>query len=195
MRFSKLLATGIVLLTASASLAQTPSYSNVGRTPTKEEIQAWDIAAGPDGKGLPPGHGTAKEGAPIYATKCALCHGPAGEGGPIGLRLVGGKADLETLTTLRPVRTIGSYWPFATTIWDYINRAMPRNQGGSLSANEVYALTAFILSKSGIIEESDVLDAKSLPKVQMPNRNGFVPQRFEDIPDERKRGCRQGVCP
>ena len=91
MRFSNLLAVGIVMLTASASLAQTPSYTNVGRTPTKEEIQAWDIAAGPDGKGLPPGHGTAKEGAPIYATKCAVCHGPAGEGTPLGRRLVGGK--------------------------------------------------------------------------------------------------------
>jgi S-disulfanyl-L-cysteine oxidoreductase SoxD len=195
MRFSKVLATGIVLLTANAALAQTPSYKNVGRTPTKEEIQAWDIAAGPDGKGLPPGQGTAKNGAPIFAAKCAVCHGPAAEGGTIGPRLVGGKADLETLTTLRPVRSVGGYWPYATTVWDYINRAMPRNQGGTLSANEVYALTAFILAKSGIIQEDDVMDAKTLPKVQMPNRNGFVPQRFEDIPDERKRGCRQGVCP
>ena len=195
MRFSKVLATGIVLLTANAALAQTPSYANVGRTPTKEEIQAWDIAAGPDGKGLPPGQGTAKDGAPVYAAKCAVCHGPAAEGGKIGPRLVGGKADLETLTTLRPVRSVGGYWPYATTVWDYINRAMPRNQAGTLSANEVYALTAFILAKSGIIQEDDVMDAKTLPKVQMPNHNGFVPQRFEDIPDERKRGCRQGVCP
>jgi S-disulfanyl-L-cysteine oxidoreductase SoxD len=195
MRFSKVLATGIVLLTANAALAQTPSYTNVGRTPTKEEIQAWDIAAGPDGKGLPPGQGTAKDGAPIFVAKCAVCHGPAAEGGKIGPRLVGGKADLETLTTLRPVRSVGGYWPYATTVWDYINRAMPRNQAGTLSANETYALTAFILAKSGIIQEDDVMDAKTLPKVQMPNRNGFVPQRFEDIPDERKRGCRQGVCP
>ena len=195
MRFSKVLVTGIVLLTANTALTQTPSYTNVGRTPTKEEIQAWDIAAGPDGKGLPPGQGNARDGAPIFAAKCAVCHGPAAEGGKIGPRLVGGKADLETLTTLRPVRSVGGYWPYATTVWDYINRAMPRNQGGTLSANEVYALTAFILAKSGIIQEDDVMDAKTLPKVQMPNHNGFVPQRFEDIPDERKRGCRQGVCP
>jgi mono/diheme cytochrome c family protein len=196
MRFSKVLAAGIVvLLTANAALTQTPSYTNVGRTPTKEEIQAWDIAAGPDGKGLPPGQGNARDGAPIFAAKCAVCHGPAAEGGKIGPRLVGGKADLETLTTLRPVRSVGGYWPYATTVWDYINRAMPRNQAGTLSANEVYALTAFILAKSNIIQEDDVMDAKTLPKVQMPNRNGFVPQRFEDIPDERKRGCRQGVCP
>jgi mono/diheme cytochrome c family protein len=195
MRFSKVLVTGIVLLTANTALTQTPSYTNVGRTPTKEEIQAWDIAAGPDGKGLPPGQGNARDGAPIFAAKCAVCHGPAAEGGKIGPRLVGGKADLETLTTLRPVRSVGGYWPYATTVWDYINRAMPRNQAGTLSANEVYALTAFILAKSNIIQEDDVMDAKTLPKVQMPNRNGFVPQRFEDIPDERKRGCRQGVCP
>jgi mono/diheme cytochrome c family protein len=195
MRFSSRLAAGIVLLTATASLAQTPSYSNVGRAATKEEIQAWDISVGPDGKGLPPGQGTAKDGAPIFAAKCAVCHGPNGEGAKIGPRVVGGIADTETLTTLKPVRTVGGYWPYATTVYDFINRAMPRGQSGTLTANEVYALTAFILAKSNIIKEDDVLDAKTLPKVQMPNRNGFVPARFADIPDEKKRGCKQGVCP
>lgn len=195
MRLSSRLAVGIGLLTATASLAQTPSYSNIGRAPTKEEIQAWDISVGPDGKGLPPGQGTAKDGAPIFAAKCAVCHGPNGEGAKIGPRIVGGIADTETLTTLKPVRTVGGYWPYATTVWDFINRAMPRGQSGTLTANEVYALTAFILAKSQIIKEDDVLDAKTLPKVQMPNRNGFVPARFEDIPDEKKRGCKQGVCP
>ena len=195
MRFSKLLAAGILLVGSAPALAQTPSFSNVGRAATKEEIQAWDIAVAPDGKGLPPGQGTAKEGAVIFEAKCAVCHGQAAEGGKIGPTLLGGKNDIETFTTLRPVRSIGGYWAFATTVWDYINRAMPRNQGGSLRPDEVYALTAFILMKNGIIRESDVLDAKSLPKIQMPNRNGFVPQRFEDIPDERKRGCRQGICP
>ena|SRR5437868_440457 len=195
MRFSRRLALGIVLLTATASFAQTPSYTNVGRTPTKEEIQAWDISVGPDGKGLPPGQGTAKEGAPIFAAKCAVCHGPNGEGAKIGPRVVGGIADTETLTTLKPVRSVGGYWPYATTVWDFINRAMPRGQSGTLTPNEVYALTAFILAKSNIIKEDDVLDPKTLPKVQMPNRNGFVPARFEDIPDEKKRGCKQGVCP
>ena len=195
MRFSSRLAAGIVLLTATASLAQTPSYSNIGRSPTKEEIQAWDISVGPDGKGLPPGQGTAKDGAPIFAVKCAVCHGPNGEGAKIGPRIVGGIADTETLTTLKPVRTVGGYWPYATTVWDFINRAMPRGQSGTLTPTEVYALTAFILAKSNIIKEDDVLDAKTLPKVQMPNRNGFVPARFTDIPDEKKRGCKQGVCP
>jgi mono/diheme cytochrome c family protein len=195
MRLSRPLAAGIVLLTATASLAQTPSYSNIGRAPTKEEIQAWDISVGPDGKGLPPGQGTAKDGAPIFAVKCAVCHGPNGEGAKIGPRVVGGIADTETLTTLKPVRTVGGYWPYATTVWDFINRAMPRGQSGTLTPNEVYALTAFILAKSQIIKEDEVLDARTLPKVQMPNRNGFVPARFEDIPDEKKRGCKQGVCP
>src|SRR6266852_8967186 len=135
MRFSSRLSFGIVLLTATSSLAQTPSYTNVGRTPTKEEIQAWDISVGPDGKGLPPGQGSAKDGAPIFAAKCAVCHGPAGEGAKIGPRVVGGIADTETLTTLKPVRSIGGYWPYATSVWDFIRRAMPRDQNGTLTAN------------------------------------------------------------
>jgi S-disulfanyl-L-cysteine oxidoreductase SoxD len=161
-----------------AALAQTPTY-NLGSKPSEEEIRAWDIAIGPAGKELPPGSGTAKEGAKVYAQKCAACHGPTGAEGerpPKGRRqappLTGGNG---TLNTPRPVRTIGSFWPFATTIWDYIYRTMPWNQEESLSANEVYALTAFLLYRNGIIQESDVIDAKSLPKIQMPNRNGFVP--------------------
>jgi S-disulfanyl-L-cysteine oxidoreductase SoxD len=179
-------------------LAQTPTYSNVGRTPTQEEIRAWDIAIGIDGKELPPGSGTAKEGAQIFARKCAGCHGPDLKGGWLiaedipRAALVGGKG---TLVTSHPVMTIGSWWPFATTLWDYINRGMPRGQGGSLSANEVYAVTAFLLYKNDIIQESDVLDAKTLPQVQMPNRNGFVPAQIEDIANMKKRGCRLGHCP
>lgn len=196
MRFSKLLiCAGISLLAAGAALAQTPSYQNIGRSPTKEEIQAWDISVGPDGKGLPEGHGTSKEGVPIFAEKCAVCHGSEGQGGKIGPRVVGGIADTETLTTLKPVRTVGGYWPYATSVFDFIRRAMPRGQSGTLTANEVYSLTAFILFKSNIIKEGDVLDQTTLPKVQMPNRNGFVPANFADIPDEHKRGCKQGICP
>jgi S-disulfanyl-L-cysteine oxidoreductase SoxD len=195
MRFSRLLTAATILLSASVVLAQTPSYTNVGRTPTKEEIQAWDIGIGPDGKGLPAGQGSAKEGAPIFAAKCAVCHGAEGKGAAIGPRLTGAKADFETLTTVRPVRSVGGYWPYATTVWDFINRAMPRGQSGTLTPNEVYSVTAFILAKNDIIKEDDVLDAKTLPKVQMPNRNGFVPEKFADIPDEKKRGCKQGVCP
>jgi S-disulfanyl-L-cysteine oxidoreductase SoxD len=195
MRLSKIFGAGIFLLMANVALAQAPSYSNVGRTPTKQEIEAWDISVGPDGKGLPAGQGTAKDGAPIFAAKCAVCHGPNGEGAKIGPRVVGGIADTETLTTLHPVRTVGGYWPYATSVWDFIRRAMPRDDSGTLTPTEVYALTAFILAKSNIIKEDDVLDAKTLPKVQMPNRNGFVPPKFSDIPDEKKRGCKQGICP
>jgi cytochrome c len=196
MRSSKFaLGAGIFLLLAGSALAQTPSYSHIGRAPTKDEIAAWDISVGPDGKGLPEGRGTSKEGAVIFAAKCAVCHGSEGQGGKIGPRVVGGIADTETLTTLKPVRTVGGYWPYATSVFDFIRRAMPRGQSGTLTPNEVYATTAFILFKSNIIKEGDVLDQTTLPKVQMPNRNGFVPARYEDIPDEHKRGCKQGVCP
>jgi len=182
----------MALAACSVALAQAPSFNNVGRSPTSEEIQAWDIAIGPNGKELPAGSGSAKEGAEIYKRKCAACHGPTGEGGQLGPHLLGGQG---TLNTPQPVRTIGSYWPFATTIWDYIHRAMPHGQGGSLSANEVYSLTALMLYWNHIIAETDVIDAKSLPKVKMPNRNGFIPPRMEDIGDMQKRGCHGGHCP
>ncbi len=173
------LSLGVGMAFAMLAMAQMPTYQ-IGRAPTADEVRANDISIGPEGKELPPGRGTAKEGAPIYAKKCAACHGKtAAEGGnsgdparPFAPPLVGGRG---TLTSANPVRTIESYWPYATTVWDYINRGMPRKQEGTLTANEVYALTAFLLYRSGIIPEDEVMDAKSLPKVQMPNRNGFVP--------------------
>lgn len=192
MRCSNFLFAAIALAGCGAALAQTPDYTNVGRTPTKDEIRAVDISVGPEGKELPPGSGTATQGAEIYGKKCFVCHGPTGEGTQLGPRLVGGKG---TLKTPSPMRTIGAYWPFATTVWDYINRAMPPNQGGSLTANEVYALTAFILYRNEIVQENSVIDAKTLPKVQMPNRDEFIPPRLEDIHDLHKRGCRAGHCP
>ena len=162
----------MALAACVAALAQGPTY-NLGKTPSKEEIHAWNTAVGPEGKELPPGSGTAKEGAKLFAQKCTACHGPDGRDSEYywGV-LVGGK---DTLTSIHPVRTIGSYWPYATTIWDYINRAMPLNAEGSLRGDEVYALTAFLLFRNDIIKESDVIDAKSLPKIRMPNRNGFIP--------------------
>jgi len=160
--------------------------------PTEQEVQAMDIAIGTDGKELPPGSGTTKDGAKIFKAKCEVCHGANMEGSPMAPALVGGKG---TLTSLRPKLTVGSYWPFSTTIFDYIRRAMPRYQEGSLSADEVYSLVALVLYRNEIIKEEDVIDAKTLPKVQMPNRNGFIPQKLEEIHDPQKRGCRMGHCP
>jgi S-disulfanyl-L-cysteine oxidoreductase SoxD len=206
MRCSSKLSVSVIVVAITvgciAALAQMPGYNGVGKFPTQEEIRNWDIAIGLDGKELPPGSGTAKEGAPIYAIKCAACHGKNLEGAPMpGLPvspnvppvpLAGGRG---TINTPQQLKTVGSWWPFATTVWDFINRAMPRGKEGSLSANEVYALTALILYKNDIIKENDVLDAKTLPKVQMPNRNEFIPARIEDIHDLKKRGCRLGQCP
>jgi mono/diheme cytochrome c family protein len=187
----------LVALTAcGAALAQTqtqaPLYDKVGRAPTDEEVRAWDIAVGTDGKELPPGSGTAKEGAKIFSSKCAVCHGANLEGGQLAPRLVGGEG---TLTTLHPVMTVGNYFPFATTVWDYIHRAMPRFLEGSLRADDVYSLTAYLLYRNNIIRETDVMDATSLPKVRMPNRYGFVPSDLGQIHDYKKRGCRLGNCP
>jgi mono/diheme cytochrome c family protein len=172
----------VIALAATLGLAQTSTHKNVGRRPTAEEIRAWDIAIGPAGKELPPGSGTAKEGATIYARKCVACHGATGVEGPATV-LVGNR---DSLTTLYPKKTIGSYWPFATTLWDYINRAMPFNDPGKLSADEVYSLTAFLLYRNGIVKDTDVINATSLPKIEMPNRNGFSPAKPGWRPDEKR---------
>jgi S-disulfanyl-L-cysteine oxidoreductase SoxD len=180
-----------VVASASAA-AQTPDYKNVGRTPTAQEVQAMDIAIGTDGKELPPGSGNAKAGGVLFQQKCAACHGENQEGSAQAPALVGGKG---TLTSLHPKMTAGSYWPFATTIFDYIRRAMPRYQEGSLKTDEVYSLTAFILYRNDIIKEDDVIDATTLPKIKMPNRDGFIPQNLDEIHDWKKRGCKLGHCP
>jgi len=192
MHWSKIYVPVVALAISFAAQAQAPDYTNVGKTPTEAEIQAWNITIGPEGKELPVGSGTAQEGAKLFAAKCSACHGPTAEGSALAPRLVGGK---ETIKTLQPVRTIGSYWPFATTVWDYINRAMPRYKEGSLSVSEVYSLTAFILYRNDIVREDDVIDANTLPKIKMPNRDGFLPPNLGDIADLRKRGCRGGHCP
>jgi S-disulfanyl-L-cysteine oxidoreductase SoxD len=159
-----LLLLGVLLDGAASALAQEPVY-RLGRTPSQEEIRAWDISIGPEGKELPPGRGTANQGTKIFEQKCAECHGQTGVEGPAA-RLSG-------------PHTISLIVPLATTIWDYINRAMPRDKEGTLTGDEVYALTALLLKWNGIIQESTVLDAKSLPKIQMPNRNGFFPPKPE----------------
>jgi S-disulfanyl-L-cysteine oxidoreductase SoxD len=172
--------------------AQTPDYKNVGRTPTAQEVQTMDIAIGTDGKELPPGSGDAKTGARLFSEKCGACHGENLQGSSQAPALVGGSG---TLTSLHPKMTVGSYWPFATTIFDYIRRAMPRFQEGSLKNDEVYSLTAFILYRNEIIKEGDVIDAATLPKIKMPNRDGFIPQNLDEIHDWKGRGCKLGHCP
>lgn len=143
----------------------------LGRPASDEEIGSWNIDASPTGEGLPSGQGTVKQGAQVYAGKCTACHGPTGVEGPKD-KLVGGQ---HTLTTSKPIRTIGSYWPYATTLYDYIHRAMPFNAPQSLTPDEIYSVIAWLLFQNQIIAEDAVIDAQTLPKVQMPNRNGFIP--------------------
>ena len=182
----------LLLVTAALGICQTgwtqsPTY-RLGRTPTEEEIRAWDIAISPTGKELPLGQGTAKEGAVLYVRKaCAGCHGATGSGGHAPTLISRkGTQTASSVPCLAPcvndANTMGVHSPFATTIWDYINRGMPLGKEGTLTPNEVYALTAFLLYKNDVITEDEVMDAQSLPKVKMPNRDGFA------LPEEWKHG-------
>jgi S-disulfanyl-L-cysteine oxidoreductase SoxD len=167
----------VLVLAASATLsAQSPRYG-VGRPPTPEEMRELGSAIAPDGTGLPPGSGTVAAGRALFAAQCARCHGPTGEGA-VGARLVGGQG---TLSTPKPLKTVGSFWPYATTLWDYVNRAMPFDRPGLLEPPEVYAAVAFVLNLNGIIDEGGVMDATTLPKVKMPNREGFVADPRPDV--------------
>jgi mono/diheme cytochrome c family protein len=134
------------------------------------EIARWDISIPPSGAGLPAGSGTARQGQQVYDQKCLSCHGPKGAGKPADA-LVGG---IGTLASKTPVRTVGSYWPYATTLFDYVRRAMPITNPLSLTNDEVYAVTAYVLALNGIVGEDAVMNAQSLPQVKMPNRDGFV---------------------
>jgi len=168
MREGFIIAAAALTLACAGVRAETP---DLGRIATPDEIAGWDISIDPSGAGLPAGSGTARAGAAIFAAKCAGCHGENGGGKPND-QLVGG-----SLTATPPVKTVGSYWPYATTLFDYIRRAMPLQESKSLKDEEVYALAAFILAQNKIIGEDDVMDARTLPQVKMPNRDGFV--RFE----------------
>jgi cytochrome c len=169
------LAVFAVLFSILPSCAQTSSVGQnprLGQPIAPADIAPWDISIGPDGAGLPPGSGTARQGEPVYVARCQACHGEKGAGKPNDA-LVGG---IGTLAAGKmPVRTVGSYWPYATTLFDYVNRAMPFQDSKSLSADEVYAVSAYILSLNGVIGADEVLDAQSLPRVRMPNRDGFIP--------------------
>ena len=160
-----------VILFGSCAGPATREAPNLGRPATPAEVAGWDISNTPDGRGLPQGAGTPAEGAFVYAQKCQACHGDKGGGGPND-RLVGGQGTLASKT---PVRTVGSYWPYATTVFDYVRRAMPFAQPQSLTDSEVYAVTAYLLSLNGIIGEQDVMNAETLPRVKMPNRDNFIP--------------------
>ena len=178
MRLSRVCLLLVVFAGAShAGWAQSPTYG-VGRTPTAEEVRAWDISISPTGKELPPGHGTAVEGARFYVQKgCAGCHGPAGSSGkaPILIKRVAPPpgAPVPCLSPcIRDATVIAIHSPYATVIWDYINRGMPLGREGSLKPDEVYALTAFLLFRNDVIKEDQVIDAQSLPTLQMPNKDG-----------------------
>ena len=160
----------LVLVAAGCAAPARVETPNLGRPATAAEIAGWDISVGPDGVGLPAGSGTALKGAAVYEQKCQACHGAKGAGQPND-RLAGGHGTLASKT---PVRTIGSYWPYARTVFDYVRRSMPYTQPQSLSDDEVYAVTAYLLQLNGIIGEADEMNAQTLPKVTMPNRGNFV---------------------
>ena len=170
MSMRKLLAALLLVGGAGVALAQSP---NLGQKITEADVAQWDIAILPNGSNLPPGQGTAVEGAKIYAEKCAMCHGDQGKGGvaPFYPALVGGQPLTNGIET---PKTIANYYAYATTIFDYTRRAMPYNAPRSLTDNEVYALTAYILSLNKLIGENDTIDAKTLPQVKMPNRDNFI---------------------
>jgi S-disulfanyl-L-cysteine oxidoreductase SoxD len=165
----------MLVLTAGSTFSQTP---NLGKPISAADVTAWDLTVSPDGTGLPPGSGTPAEGARVYAAKCAVCHGANGKGG-VNAAVVGGPPikDMET------PKTIANFWPYATTVFDYIRRAMPWRQPRSLTNEEVYAVTAYILSLNKLIGENDTMNAQTLAKVRMPNRDGFI-IRFPDKIDK-----------
>ena len=182
---------GPVLLLAAMVLAGSPAlaaegrpagYYGLGRAPTAAEIEGWAIAVRPDGQGLPAGKGSVDQGAEVYADQCAACHGTFGEGEGRYPKLAGG-----TLKGERPEPTVGSYWPYATTLWDYINRAMPFPAPHSLTADQVYAITAYILNLNNLVPNDFVADRSSLPKVKMPNHDAFIWK--DPRPDTASKAC------
>jgi S-disulfanyl-L-cysteine oxidoreductase SoxD len=169
-----LLAAVIVLTAPAAGLAQSPRFG-VGTPLTQEQINKFDFMIGPQGQALPAGHGTAKEGAAVFAKRCEVCHGKDGQNGVLRRLVIGSPGKPYRGPFTEAEKDSVAYYPYATIAWDYITRAMPVPNPGSLTHDEVYAVVAFLLYRNGIIEEGDVMDAQSLPKVQMPNRDGFVP--------------------
>lgn len=175
-----------LLLAASAAFAAERSTFGFGTTPTEAELGAF-VSPLPDGRGMPQGSGSVLEGKSVYQQQCASCHGEKLQGG-IGDRLIGGRGTLVNDDPRKaPIKTVESYWPYATTLFDYIKRAMPSTAPGSLSDDQVYALTAYILSEANIVPDDVIMNAETLPKVVMPNRDGFMPDhRPEHFPPVAK---------
>jgi S-disulfanyl-L-cysteine oxidoreductase SoxD len=174
-----------VVALACISRAQAQSPYGIGRPATAAEIAGWNIDIDRAGHNLPPGSGSVSHGHEVFDQQCAACHGAKGEGG-VGDRLVGGQGTLASAT---PVRTVGSYWPYAPTLFDYIRRAMPQNAPQSLSNEDVYAVSAYILNLNGLIPADATLDAKTLSAIKMPNRNMFV---GDPRPDVKNPACMSG---
>lgn len=170
--------TALFVFSLGYAWVQAQDSPHLGKPISESDVAAWDISILPDGTGLPQGSGTPAQGAQVFAAKCAVCHGENGKGGAAAA-LVGG----EPLTAgIETTKTIANFWPYATTIFDFTRRAMPWPRPRTLTNDEVYALTAFILAQNKIIGASDVMNAQTLPKVRMPNRDGFIPRFPERIP-------------
>jgi len=167
----------VIVLCAFASGAQAQAPYGLGRPATAAEIAGWNIDIGRDGSNLPKGSGSVSRGREVFAEQCASCHGEKGEGG-LGDRLAGGQG---TIGTAKPIRTVGSYWPYAPTLFDYVRRAMPQNAPQSLSDEDVYAVSAYVLNLNGLVGADATLDAKSLAAVKMPNRDRFVGDARPDV--------------
>ncbi len=179
------IATFAVFALACATPARAQSPYGIGRAAAPAEIAGWNIDVDRYGNDLPPGSGSVSRGHDLFDQQCAACHGDKGEGG-VGDKLVGGQG---TLTTEKPVRTVGSYWPYAPTLFDYIRRAMPQNAPQSLSNDDVYAVSAYILNLNGLLPADASLDAKRLSSIKMPNRNMFV---GDPRPDVKNPACMTG---
>jgi mono/diheme cytochrome c family protein len=175
----------ILIASGWAAYAQTQGRYGIGHTATDAEIAGWNIDIGRNGENLPPGSGTVAHGKEVFAEQCSACHGEKGEGG-VGERLVGGQG---TIATAKPIKTVGSYWPYAPTLFDYIRRAMPQNAPQSLGNDDVYAVSAYILNMNGLLPADATLDAKTLSAIQMPNRKMFT---GDPRPDVKSPACEKG---
>lgn len=180
-RRHRLRAAAVVLALARALALAGPAQAGerygIGREASEAEVAAWNTDIDRDGRKLPPGSGSVAHGRVVYEAQCASCHGARGEGG-VGDKLVGGSG---TLASAKPVKTIGSFWPYAPTVFDYVRRAMPMNAPRSLSDADTYAVVAYLLNLNGLVPDDAVLDAASLPAVRMPNRDGFVADPRPDV--------------